>query len=126
MFLIDDLLTAPGKAVLFVFQELARKAQEELLDDESVKQELQEIYNLLSSGKISEAEFEGEENRLLERLEQIARLKFQSQSGPDADAMANTPTFNESAAEASTALVPHQPIQINAPQPVPVVESQFD
>ena len=33
MFLIDDLLMAPGKAVLFVFQELARKAQEELLDD---------------------------------------------------------------------------------------------
>ena len=84
MFLIDDLLTAPGKAVLFVFQELARKAQEELLNDESVKRELQEIYNLLSSGKISEAEFEGRENRLLERLEQIAKLKFQSKSGADA------------------------------------------
>src|SRR4051812_2617407 len=59
MFLIDDLLTAPGKAVMFVFQEMVRKAQEELLDDDSVKKELQEIYNLLSSGKISEAEFEG-------------------------------------------------------------------
>ena len=124
MFLIDDLLTAPGKAVLFVFQELARKAQEELLDDESVKQELQEIYNLLSSGKISEAEFEGRENRLLQRLEQIAKLKFQSKSG--ADAMANTATFHESAAEVATALVPNQPIQINAPHPVPVIESQFD
>src|SRR5207244_13364681 len=78
MFLIDDLLAAPGNAVLFLFQELVRKAQEELLDDESVKRELQEIYNLLSSGKISEAEFEGRENGLLERLEQIAKLNFQS------------------------------------------------
>jgi len=85
---------------------------------------LQEIYNLLSSGKISEAEFEGRENRLLQRLEQIAKLKFQSKSG--ADAMANTATFHESAAEAATALVPNQPIQINAPHPVPVIESQFD
>ena len=124
MFLIDDLLNAPGKAILFVFQELARKAQEELLDDESVKRELQEIYNLLSSGKISEAEFEGRENGLLERLEQIAKLKFQSK--PGADAMANTATFHESAAEAATALVPNQPIQINAPHPVPVIESKFD
>src|SRR5438093_9822321 len=123
MFLIEYLLTAPGKAVLFVFQELARKAQEELLDDESVKQELQEIYNLLSSGKISEAEFEGRENRLLQRLEQIAKLKFQSRSG--ADAMANTATFHESAPEVATALVPNQPIQINAPHPLPVIESQF-
>ena len=98
MFLIDDLLNAPGKAILFVFQELARKAQEELLDDESVKRELQEIYNLLSSGKISEAEFEGRENGLLERLEQIAKLKFQSKPGVDA----------------------------TAPHPVPVIESQFD
>ena len=94
MFLIDDLLSAPGKAVLFIFQELARKGLEELLDDESVKRELQEIYNLLSSGKISEAEFEGRENRLLERLEQIAKLKFPSESG--ADAIADTTTFQRS------------------------------
>jgi hypothetical protein len=112
MFLIDDLLTAPGKAVLLVFEELARKAQEELLDDESVKRELQEIYNLLSSGKISEAEFEGRENGLLERLEQIAKLKFQS--APGADAMTNTATFHESAAEEVL------------PQSAPVIESQFD
>src|SRR5205814_4498154 len=32
----------------------------------------------------------------------------------------------ESAAEAATSLVPNQPIQINAPHPVPVVESQFN
>jgi hypothetical protein len=109
MFLIDDLLTAPGKAALLVFEELARKAREELLDDESVKRELQEIYNLLSSGKISEAEFEGRENGLLERLEQIAKLKFQS--APGADAMANT--FHESAEEI-------------LPQSAPVIESRFD
>jgi hypothetical protein len=104
VFLIDDLLTAPGKAVLFIFQEMVRKAREELLDDESVKRELQEIYTLLSSGKISEAEFEGREDRLLERLEEIAKLKFQSKSETDAD----------------------PPAQINAPHAEPIIESQLD
>jgi hypothetical protein len=78
MFLIDNLLMAPGKAVFFLFEELAKKAQEEWLDDAGVKQELQEIYALLDSGKITDAEFEQRERRLLTRLEQIARVKFQS------------------------------------------------
>ena len=77
MLLIDDLLKAPGKAMFSLFEQLARKAQEEWLDDESVKQELQQIYALLDGGKISEGEFEAREQRLLERLEQIARVKFQ-------------------------------------------------
>jgi hypothetical protein len=111
MFLIDDLLTAPGKAVFFVFQELARKAQEELLDDESVKRELQEIYNLLSNGKISEAEFEGRENRLIERLEQIAKLKGRSGTG----AIADTATLHDSETTDS-----------NDPDPQPVIESKLD
>jgi hypothetical protein len=77
MFLLDSLLLAPGKAVLFMFEELAKKAQEEFLDDDSVKQELQEIYMSLESGTISEKEFEAREFRLLQRLEQIARAKFE-------------------------------------------------
>jgi hypothetical protein len=76
VFLIDDLLLAPGKAVLFLFEELAKKAQEELLDDGPLKQQLQEIYALLESGKISEREFESAEFELVRRLEQIARAKL--------------------------------------------------
>jgi hypothetical protein len=81
VFLLDTLLLAPGKAVLLMFEELAKKAQEEFLDDASVKQELQDIYGLLEGGTISEAEFEARESRLLERLEQIARAKFQGEWG---------------------------------------------
>jgi hypothetical protein len=123
MFLIDDLLLAPGKAALFIFQELARKAQEEFLDDDSVKRELQEIYNLLSSGKISEAEFDGRENVLLERLAQIAKLKFPGIAG--ADETVDTEALQESAAEPVTVLAPDQPIGIHAAPPVAAIESQF-
>jgi hypothetical protein len=76
VFLIDDLLMAPGRALLFLFDELAKKAQEEWLDDGPVKQQLQEIYALLESGKISEREFESAEFALVQRLEQIARVKL--------------------------------------------------
>jgi len=97
MFLLDDLLLAPGKAVMFLFEELARKAQEDWLDDDSVKQELQEIYALLDTGKISGNEFENRENHLLARLEQIANAKFKNIGGVPADPTKQLEAFNPSA-----------------------------
>src|SRR6185312_5713785 len=75
MFLVDDILAAPGKAMLFLFRELAKKAKDDFLDDDTVKQQLQEIYALLDAGTISGQEFESREIQLLQRLEQIARIK---------------------------------------------------
>jgi hypothetical protein len=83
VFLLDTILLAPGKAVLCMFEELAKKAQEEFLDDGAVKQELQDIYGRLEAGTISEQEFEACELRLLQRLEQIARAKFAGSWGTD-------------------------------------------
>ena len=83
MFLVDDLLTAPGKAVYFLLAELARKAQEEWLDDGAVKKELQEINALLESGRISEDEFENREVKLVERLQQIAMARLQEATMPE-------------------------------------------
>lgn len=74
MLLLDDLLLAPGTAVMKIFEELARKAQEEFLDDGPVKKELQEIYALLESGSLSEADFATREQQLLQRLAQIAGM----------------------------------------------------
>jgi hypothetical protein len=83
MFLLDSLLMAPGNAAFVLFKQLARKAQEEWLDDDSVKQELQELYLLLEAGRISDRDFEARECRLLERLEQIARAKFRDKWGAE-------------------------------------------
>lgn len=82
MFFLDDVLLGPGKAALMVFKELARKVEEDWLDDDAVKQELQEIYALVEAGKISSQEFEARECKLLERLEQIARARFNDKWGP--------------------------------------------
>src|SRR5918995_49437 len=116
MFLIDNLLLAPGRAVYFVFKELARKAQEDWLDDDSVKQELQEIYALVEAGKISSQDFEARECRLLERLEQIARAKFNSKWG---GADPNAPPLLEGS------VVEPEPEPEPAPEPEPEPEPEL-
>lgn len=75
MFLVDDLLLLPGRGLLFVCKEIAKRAQEELLDDDSVRQELRETYMLLETGRISEQEFDRRERKLVRRLEAIERMR---------------------------------------------------
>jgi len=93
MFLLDNLLMATGNAAFVLFKELARKAQEEWLDDDTVKQDLQELYSLLESGRISDRDFEARECRLLEQLEQIARAKYRDKWGPDEGTAAAAPAL---------------------------------
>lgn len=75
MFLIDDLLLAPAKALLFVFKEVAQRAEAEFLNDEGTRQELGELYMLLETGRISEQEFEQQEEVLVRRLEAIEKRR---------------------------------------------------
>lgn len=75
MLLIDDVLLSPAKGLLFVLRELGKRAREELLDDDAVKQELRETYMLLETGRISEQEFERREGKLARRLEAIERMR---------------------------------------------------
>ena len=78
MLLIDDVLLSPARGLIFVFNELAKKAREELLDDGAVKNELRETYMLLETGRISEQEFDRRESRLVRRLEEIDRMRAEA------------------------------------------------
>lgn len=75
MLLIDDVLLSPFRGLLFVFKEIAKTAQEQLLDDEALRQELRESYMLLETGRISEQEFERRERGLIRRLEAIESMR---------------------------------------------------
>jgi hypothetical protein len=99
MLLLDSILAAPGKAVVALFQELAKKAQEEFLDDDVVKKELQEIYALVEGGRISDSEFESRESLLLARLEEIARVKFGIAAGQAALPAADGSVIEDGAGE---------------------------
>ena len=72
MFVVDDLLMAPAHGLLWIFQEIYRAAQEELVTDaESITAELSALYMRLETGKLTEEEFGEEERILLERLDKI-------------------------------------------------------
>ena len=72
MFVVDDLLMAPARGLLWIFQEIHRAAQEEQVTDaESITAELSALYMRLETGKLTEAEFDAEEKLLLERLDRI-------------------------------------------------------
>ncbi len=75
MFLVDDILMAPFKGVLWVFEEIHKAAKQERQNEsESITAELQKLYMLLESGSISEEEFDERESHLLDRLDSIQEV----------------------------------------------------
>jgi len=75
MGLLGDVLFAPVKGVYLIGKKVYEMAMEELLDEEGAREELEELYMLLETGKINEEEFERREKELVERLEEIESYK---------------------------------------------------
>ena len=72
MFLIDDILMAPARGLLWVFKEIHRAAEEDKANEaESITAKLSELYMMLETGQMTEAEFDAEETVLLDRLDAI-------------------------------------------------------
>lgn len=66
------------KGLFFIFKEIAKRVDEELMDDESVKHELAELYRMLETGSMTEEEFEKREGELITKLEEIEEYKRRS------------------------------------------------
>lgn len=72
MLLLDDILLAPIRGVLWVCEKVEAAAQDAVAGDEAeLTNELRELYLLLETGRISEVEFDGREAALLDRLDAI-------------------------------------------------------
>ena len=72
MLLIDDVLLFPARSFLWIFREINNAAQEELAAEaESITAELSELYMMLETGRIPEAEFDIREEQLLDRLDEM-------------------------------------------------------
>lgn len=56
---------------MYIVKEIAKRAEDELYDEEGVRDELVAIYCALESGAMTEEEFQVKEAALLERLEFI-------------------------------------------------------
>jgi len=72
MFLIDDILLAPGSFLIWVMRKVHEAAQEELENDTArITTELSELHRKLETGAITEPDFEAREKELLDRLDRI-------------------------------------------------------
>ncbi len=77
-FLIDDILLAPFKGILFIAEKIQEAAQQEdLLDEDATRRNLTTLYMLLETGTITEEEFEQREAELVKKLEKIEETKGQ-------------------------------------------------
>ena len=71
-FLLDDILLAPFKGILFIAEKIQEAAQQDdLLDEEATRRNLTTLYMLLETGAITEEEFEQREAELVQKLEKI-------------------------------------------------------
>ncbi len=72
MLLVDDLLLAPVYGLLWVFRKIHDAAQEEIAGEAgAITAELSQLYMMLETGRITEAEFGARERTLLDRLEAV-------------------------------------------------------
>ena len=72
MLLVDDILFFPVKGLFWVFDEIQKAAEEELKNDASaITSQLQQLYVMLESGAITEAQFDAREAELLDRLDAL-------------------------------------------------------
>ncbi|WP_058557728.1 gas vesicle protein GvpG [Thiohalocapsa sp. ML1] len=72
MLLIDDILMSPCKGLLWVFEEIHKTAVGELDGEaERIRNELTDLYMMLETEQIAEAEFDLREAALLDRLDQL-------------------------------------------------------
>lgn len=72
MLLIDDLLAAPVRGLMFVLREIADAADAEReAEQRTVMSELAALHRRLDAGAIGEADFDRSEQDLLQRLDRL-------------------------------------------------------
>lgn len=86
MLLIDDLLLAPFTGLLWVFDKIHDAADEQLAGEATaMTEQLRQLYRLLETGQITEAEFDAEECLLLDRLETIRESEHDADEEDEED-----------------------------------------
>ena len=75
MFLIDSILLAPLKGVIWMGQKLSEMAQNELCDEGRIKEELMQLQLQFELDEISRQEYDRKEKELLDRLDAVANAE---------------------------------------------------
>lgn len=72
VFIVDDILLSPVRGFMWILRELHRAAEGEIEGEaDRLTHRLSQLYMRLETGQITEAEFEAEEEAILDRLDAI-------------------------------------------------------
>ncbi len=80
MFLIDDILLAPLKGVVWIAQKLENLVQKELTDADNIKERLMGLQLRFELDEISEEEYNKQEKELLLRLDKIRKQEQEKEN----------------------------------------------
>jgi len=75
MFLIDDILLAPLKGVVWLGKKINEVVDKEMFDEEGIKGKIMELQIQMEMEKISKEEYDKQEKELLSRLEAVRKAK---------------------------------------------------
>jgi hypothetical protein len=75
MFLLDDLLLAPIKGLLWLGKNINKAVEKELGDESTLKEKLMELQFKYELGDVEEDQFKQQEDFLLKRLDAISKMK---------------------------------------------------
>jgi hypothetical protein len=86
MFLLDDLLLAPIKGLASVCHKVQEAARQDLENQEkNAVANLGELHRRLEMGQINEEDFDAEENRLLEKIENVAKTLHRGEDNDESE-----------------------------------------
>lgn len=86
MFLVDDILMAPARGLLWIFKEIGHAVEEDRANEtEAITTKLSELYMMLETGQMTEADFDAAEKMLLDRLDAIKERATGRQDEDEAD-----------------------------------------
>ena len=75
MFLIDDILLAPIKGIIFLAEKINEVVEKETSDEGAVKERLMQLQLQFEMDEITEEEYDQREDELLKLLENIREEK---------------------------------------------------
>jgi len=75
MFLLDDILLAPLKGVIWLGKKVNEVGEKKLYDEGGIKEELMALQLRFELDEISRQEYDQKENELLDRLDAITKSR---------------------------------------------------
>jgi hypothetical protein len=81
MFIIDDILLAPLKSVVWLGKKINEVVKKEISDEGRIKERLMELQLRFELDEIDEEEYNQQEKELLAQLDAIRKAKEEERSG---------------------------------------------